>query len=53
VINLKVGVGTHETHDKVLTDPVSPLGVDPTLDRPGILTYRSRTGKKYDLEGRP
>jgi hypothetical protein len=30
---MKVGVCTHETLDKVLTEPVSPLGVDPTLDR--------------------
>jgi hypothetical protein len=33
VLKLKVGVCTHETLDKVLTEPASPLGVDPTLDR--------------------
>jgi hypothetical protein len=27
VLKLKVGVCTHETLDKVLTEPVSPLGV--------------------------
>jgi hypothetical protein len=51
VIKMKVGVCTHETLDKVLTESVSPLGVDPTLDRPAILTCRSRTGKEHDLEG--
>jgi hypothetical protein len=33
VLKLKVGVCTHEMLNKVLTEPVSPLGVDPTLDR--------------------
>ena len=38
VIKLKVGVCTYETLNKVLTEPVSPLGVDPTLDRQAMLT---------------
>jgi hypothetical protein len=50
VLKLKVGVCTHETLNKVLTEPVSPLGEDPILDRPDMLTYRSRTGQKHDLE---
>jgi hypothetical protein len=51
VLKLKVGVYAHEKLDKVLTEPVSPLRVDPTLDRPTMLTCRSRTGQKHDLEG--
>ena len=51
VIKLKVGVCTHETFDKVLTEPVSLLGVDPTLDRPAMITCRIRTGQENDLEG--
>jgi hypothetical protein len=50
VLKLKVGVCTHETLNKVLTDPVSPLGEDPTLDRPDMITCRIRTGQKHDLE---
>jgi hypothetical protein len=53
VLKLKVGVCTHETLDKVLTEPVSSLGVDPTLDRPAMITYRSRTGQEHDLEDYP
>ncbi len=49
VLKLKVGVCTHETLNKVLTELVSPLGVDATLDRPSMITCRSRTG--HDLEG--
>jgi hypothetical protein len=45
---MKVGVCTHEKLDKVLTEPVSPLGVDPTLDRPVMLTCRRRTGQDHD-----
>jgi hypothetical protein len=40
-LKMKIGVCTHETLDKVLTESVSPLGVDPTLDQP-MLTYRTR-----------
>ncbi len=50
VLKLKVGECTHETLDKVLTESVSPLGVDPTLDRPGMFTCRKRTGQEHDLE---
>ena len=32
MIELEVGVSPYETLDKVLTDPVSPLRVDPTLE---------------------
>ena len=53
LLKLKVGVCTHETLDKVLTEPVCPLGVDPTLDRPAMLTCRRRTGQEHDLEDYP
>jgi hypothetical protein len=39
VLKLKVGVCTHETLDNVLTEPVSPLGVDPTLHRPTMTGF--------------
>jgi hypothetical protein len=42
---------THETFDKILTESVSPLWVDPILDWPGILVFRRRKGQEYDLEG--
>ena len=42
---MQVGVCTHDTLDKVLTEPVSPLRVDPTFDRPVMITCRRRTGR--------
>jgi hypothetical protein len=33
---------------QVLTEPVSPLGMDPTLDRPVMFIYRIRTGPYPD-----
>ena len=43
--------GTHESLDKVLTESVSLLRVDPTLNAPSMITFRSRTGQDHDLEG--
>ena len=36
-------VSTYETLNKVLTEPISPLGVDETLDRPVMITCRKIT----------
>ena len=54
---LKVNVETHnlcvrphEALDKILTESVSLLRVDATLDPPAMLTCRSRTGQEHDLE---
>ncbi len=44
-LKMQVGVCTHDTLDKVLTEPVSPLRLDPTFDRPVMITYRRRTGR--------
>ena len=52
-LKLKVGVRAHEALDKVLTEPVSLLREDPTLNPPAMLTCRSRTGQEHDLEGYP
>ena len=39
-----------ETFDKLLTEVVSPLWVDPILNRPTMFVCRSRTGQEDDLE---
>ena len=51
LLKVKVGVCAHETLEKVLTESVSLLQVDPTLDPPVMFTCRSRTGQEHDLEG--
>ena len=50
MLKMKVGVRTHETLDKVLTETVSSLRVDPLLDRAVVLTGRLRTGQEIDLQ---
>jgi hypothetical protein len=49
LFQLQVGVSAHETLDKLLTESVSPVWVDPTLDRQGMLEYWCRTGQEYPV----
>ena len=53
LIKAKLGVSTHESLDKILTESVFPIRVDPILDRPGMPKCRSRTGQEHNLEGYP
>jgi hypothetical protein len=50
LFKLQIGVSVDETFNKVLTNPVHPLWVDPILDGPTMFVCRSRTGQEHDLE---